>query len=191
MKLLHLDSSIQGAASATRALSAAIVERLSARHDTMEIRYRDLSADPLPHITLPGFATDAATAVLEEFLSADIVVIGAPMYNFGIPTQLKGWFDHILVANKTFRYTANGAEGLAGGKRIIVALSRGGIYSQGPVMAMEHAETHLRAMLAFIGIEDVEFVIAEGVAIGPEQRQAALDNAKAQVDRLEPLALAA
>jgi FMN-dependent NADH-azoreductase len=191
MKLLHLDSSIQGEASASRAVSAAVVERLRDIHRPLDIRYRDLAADPLPHITLPGFASAAAAAVLDEFLSADVVVIGVPMYNFGIPTQLKAWFDHILIAGKTFRYVEGGAEGLSGGKRVIIALSRGGIYSDGPTAAMEHAETHLRAMLSFIGITNVEFVVTEGVAIGPEQREAALHSALAQVGRIEALALAA
>jgi len=192
MKLLHLDSSIQGEASASRVVSGAVVERLQALDDRLVTHYRDLAADPLPHLTLPGFATAEAAAVLDEFLAADIVVIGAPMYNFGVPTQLKAWFDHIMVAGRTFRYGESGLEGLAGGKRAIVVISRGGIYSQGsPAAAMEHAESHLRAMLGFIGITDVEFVIAEGVAIGPDQREAALTAALGQVDRIAPVALAA
>jgi FMN-dependent NADH-azoreductase len=191
MKLLHLDSSIQGENSASRAVSSAVVERLRAANGTFETRYRDLAADPLPHLTLPGFATEQAAAVLNEFLAADVVVIGAPMYNFGIASQLKAWFDHILVAGKTFRYGLNGVEGLVPGKKVIVALSRGGIYSEGPAAAMEHAEAHLRAILSFIGIDDVEFVVTEGVALGAEQREAALRAAFARVGELEPLALAA
>ena len=191
MKLLHLDSSIQGGNSASRAVSSAVVERLRAADGTLETRYRDLAADPLPHLTLPGFATEQAAAVLDEFLAADVVVIGAPMYNFGIASQLKAWFDHILVAGKTFRYGENGVEGLVPGKKVIVALSRGGIYSEGPAAAMEHAEAHLRAIFGFIGINDVEFVVTEGVALGAEQREAALRAAFARVGELEPLALAA
>ena len=191
MKLLHLDSSIQGGNSASRAVSSAVAERLRAADGALETRYRDLAADPLPHLTLPGFATEQAAAVLEEFLAADVVVIGAPMYNFGIASQLKAWFDHILVAGKTFRYGENGVEGLVPGKKVIVALSRGGIYSEGPAAAMEHAEAHLRAIFGFIGINDVEFVVTEGVALGAEQREAALRAAFAQVGELEPLALAA
>lgn len=191
MKILHLDSSIQGDASASRLLSAAAVERLRAAHDQLEVRYRDLAADPLPHITLPGFATEVAAAVLDEFLVADMVVIGAPMYNFGIPTQLKSWFDHILVAGKTFRYGGGGVEGLAAGKKVIVAMSRGGIYSEGPAAPNEHAESHMRAMLGFIGITDIEFIVAEGVAYGPDQREAALQAALAQIGGIAPLALAA
>lgn len=192
MKLLHLDSSIQGDNSASRQLSAAVVRRLGDTHDGLDIDYRDLAADPLPHITLPGFASDTAAAVLDEFLAADIVVIGAPMYNFGIPTQLKAWFDHILVAGKTFRYGEGGVEGLAAGKKMIVALSRGGVYSDGsPFAASEHAEAHLRTMLGFIGVTDLLFVVVEGVAFGPDQRETALNAALAQVGRIEPVALAA
>lgn len=192
MKVLHLNSSIQGDASVSRTLSAAIIDRLRETHPALDITYRDLAADPLSHATVAGFATGQAQEVLDEFLSTDIVVIGAPMYNFGISSQLKSWFDHILIPGKTFRYTESGVEGFAAGKRAIVALSRGNVYSAGsPAAPSEHAESHLRAMLAFIGISDIEFVIAEGVALGPEQREAALESALAQVKRLGPPALAA
>ena len=191
MKLLHLDSSIQNDASASRTVSAAVVERLRATHGSLDASYRDLAADPLPHITLPGFASPQAAAVLDAFREADVVVIGAPMYNFGMPSQLKAWFDHIMVAGKTFQYGEKGVEGLAGGKKVIIALSRGGIYSAGAAAGMEHAETHLRALLNFIGITDIEFVVTEGVALGVEQREAALQAAFAQVGRIEPGALAA
>jgi FMN-dependent NADH-azoreductase len=191
MKILHLDSSIQGDASASRTVSAAAVERLRTTHDGAEVAYRDLAADPLPHITLPGFGTGEAAAALDAFLAADVVVIGAPMYNFGIPTQLKSWFDHILVAGRTFQYGENGAEGLAGDKKAIVALSRGGIYSEGPAAAAEHAESHLRAMFGLIGITDVAFVVTEGIAFGPDHREAALKASLERVSRIEPVALAA
>jgi len=191
MKLLHLDSSIQGENSASRAVSAAVVDRLRAVDQNLQVAYRDLAADPLPHITLPGFATGQAAAVLDEFLEADLVVIGAPMYNFGMASQLKAWFDHILVAGKTFRYGNAGVEGLVPDKKVIVALSRGGIYSDGPAAAMEHAEAHIRTIFGFLGIDQVEFVVAEGVALGAEQRASALEAALAHVERIEPLALAA
>jgi FMN-dependent NADH-azoreductase len=126
---------------------------------------------------------------MDEFLAADIIVIGAPMYNLGIPTQLKAWFDHVLVAGKTFRYGPNGVEGLVGDKRVVVALSRGGFYPEGG--PSEHAAAHLLAMLAFIGITDVEVVTADGVAISAEQRTNALAAARAQVEQLEFEMLAA
>lgn len=191
MKLLHLDSSIQGENSASRIVSAAVAERLRAAHGSLDTSYRDLAAHPLPHLTLPGFATEQAAAVLEEFLAADVVVIGAPMYNFGMASQLKAWFDHILVAGRTFHYGENGVEGLVPGKKVIIALSRGGVYSQGPAAGMEHAETHLRAIFGFIGIDDVEFVITEGVALGAERRAIAIEAAIAQAGRITPATLAA
>lgn len=181
MHLLHLDSSIQGDASVSRTLSAAIVDRLRRSHGDLELSYRDLGAQPLPHLTLTGLATPDASTTLGAFLAADIVVIGAAMYNFGIPTQLKGWFDHILVSGKTFRYGENGVEGLAGGKRVVVALARGGHYADGPMAVMEHAESHLRAMLGFIGITQPEFVVAEGVAFGPDQREVAIASALGRI----------
>lgn len=184
MQLLHLDSSIQGETSVTRLLSATVVERYRQRVDGIAVDYRDLAAAPLPHITLPRFGTDAAEAVLAEFLAADVLVLGAPMYNFGIPSQLKSWFDHILVAGKTFRYGAGGVEGLAAAKQAVVVLSRGGVYSEGPAAPMEHAETHLRAMLGFIGIDQPQIIVAEGVAIGDDPRRAAIDAALAAVDHV-------
>lgn len=184
MQLLHLDSSIQGETSVTRLLSAAVVERYRQRVGGITVDYRDLAAAPLPHITLPRFGTDAAEAVLAEFLAADVLVLGAPMYNFGIPSQLKSWFDHILVAGKTFRYGAGGVEGLAAAKQAVVVVSRGGVYAEAPAAALEHAETHLRAMLGFIGIDRPQIIVAEGVAMGEEPRRAAIDAALAAVEHV-------
>ncbi|MCS0495746.1 NAD(P)H-dependent oxidoreductase [Ancylobacter sp. MQZ15Z-1] len=181
MKLLHIDSSIQADSSASRAITSEIVKQFRARDPGLEIDYRDLAAAPLPHLSFAGLATPEAQAVLEDFLAADIVVIGAPMYNFTISSQLKAWLDHILIAGRTFSYGPEGVTGLAGGKRVVVALSRGGLYSEGmPGAANEHAETYLRAVLGFIGIADPEFIVAEGVALGPDQRQAALEAALAR-----------
>lgn len=182
MKLLHIDSSILGANSVSRSISTAVVERLRLATPGLEVVARDLAAEPLPHL-LPaalgiGGTPDAESqAVLREFLEADTVVIGAPMYNFTIPTQLKAWLDRILVAGKTFRYTEAGPEGLAGGKRVIVVVSRGGFYGAGtPAAAAEHAETYLRLVLGFVGMTDPEFIVAEGIALGPDQRAAALQG---------------
>lgn len=185
MKLLHIDSSIQGDASVSRKLSAAVVDRLRLTNRDIEITYRDLAADPLAHIDLEGFSAAAAHPALREFLEADIVVIGAPMYNLGISSQLKAWIDHVVVSGETFRYSPEGAVGLAGGKRVIVVHSRGGTYSQGPAAAAEHAESHLRSILAFIGITDPEFIVAEGVALGPESRETALAGALGWVEAME------
>ena len=134
----------------------------------------------------PSVREDLATgqAVLDEFLAADIVVIGAPMYNFTIPSQLKAWIDRILVAGKTFKYGAQGVEGLAGGKRVIVAISRGGYYgADTPAAAGEHLETYLRWVFGFIGINNPEFISADGIQVGPEHREKAVAGAlKAAAD---------
>jgi FMN-dependent NADH-azoreductase len=199
MKLLHIDSSVLGPHSVSRQVSAAIVERLRQTTPTLEISYRDLSATPLAHLSAPhlaaaqGAVPDAAfqddiaasQAVLEEFLAADVVVLGAPMYNFTIPSQLKAWIDRILVAGKTFKYDAQGVEGLAGNKRVIVAVSRGGFYGAGtPAAVGEHLETYLRWVFGFIGIANPEFISADGIQVGPQHREKALADALAAATNL-------
>ena len=181
MTILHIDASINGENSASRAISRSIVDQLKSSQWGEKIVYRDLAANPLPHLTLDAFAD---TAALDEFLAADTIVIGAPMYNFTLPTQLKAWIDRILIAGTTFRYGENGPEGLAGGKRVIIALARGGVYSNGsPSSALEHLETYLRGVFNFIGI-DPEFVIAEGLNLGPDQRAQSIDYALGETFRL-------
>jgi FMN-dependent NADH-azoreductase len=192
MKLLHIDSSVLGPHSVSRQVSAAIVQRLREATPGLDITYRDLCSTPLAHLSgshlaaLQGAAADAelqqdlvaGKAMLDEFLAADIVVLGAPMYNFTIPSQLKAWIDRIVVAGKTFKYGAQGAEGLAGGKRVIVAISRGGFYGAGtPAAVGEHLETYLRWVFGFIGIANPEFISADGIQVGPEHREKALASA--------------
>jgi FMN-dependent NADH-azoreductase len=197
MRLLHIDSSILGEGSASRRLSAAMVAAFARAVPDLEIVRRDLDADPIPHLDskrLPtvrpanapqdatGIPDDKGAGALDEFLAADVVVIGAPMYNFTIPSQLKAWIDRILIAGKTFRYSEARPVGLAGGKRVIIASSRGGLYAPGmPFEANDFQERYLRAVFAFIGIEDVEIVRAEGLALGPEQRDAAVQAALASL----------
>ena len=190
MHLLHIDSSALGGNSVTRELSAAIVARWRDALPDLRISYRDLDLDPVPHVTgrgLSGADADEAAAAartLEEFLAADVVVIGAPMYNFTLPSQLKAWIDRILVAGTTFRYTENGPEGLAKGKRVIIALARGGIYDSGsPAASLEHLESYLRGVFNFIGIEP-EFVAADGLNISPEHREASIKQALGETIRL-------
>jgi FMN-dependent NADH-azoreductase len=179
--ILHIDSSINGEKSASRTSSRSTVERLTKAGRGDEVVYRDLAADPLPHLTLESFAD---TSVLDQFLAADAIVIGAPMYNFTLPTQLKAWLDRILVAGRTFRYTAQGPEGLAGGRRVIVALARGGLYDAGsPAAALEHLESYLRGVFNFIGIEP-EFVAADGLNISPQQRDESVRKALGETVRL-------
>jgi FMN-dependent NADH-azoreductase len=193
MKLLHIDSSILGEASASRALTREIVARWRAARPGIVVTYRDLAANELPHLTHAAFTRtdelEAArnAAVLDEFLSADVIVLGAPLYNFSLPSQLKAWIDRIAVAGKTFRYGASGPEGLAGGKKVIVAISRGGVYAPGH--PGEFGESYLRFLFGFLGITDVTFVRAEGLSISPEQRAAALHSARAAI--VSPDALAA
>ena len=181
MTILHIDASINGENSASRAISRSIVDQLTIERGGADVVYRDLAAEPLPHLTLAAFAD---TTVLDEFLAADVIVVGAPMYNFTLPTQLKAWIDRIVIAGKTFRYTASGPEGLATGKRVIVALARGGFYNQGsPASAFEHLETYLTGLFNFIGIEP-EFVVADGLAVSAEQRDESIKAALGETVRL-------
>jgi FMN-dependent NADH-azoreductase len=179
--ILHIDSSISGEQSASRAISRSILNQLTSERGGNHIVYRDLAADPIPHLTLEAFAD---TSVLDEFLAADTIVVGAPMYNFTLPSQLKAWLDRILVVGRTFRYTAEGPEGLATGKRVVVALARGGFYDlNSPAASLEHLESYLRGVFNFIGVEP-EFVAADGLAIGPEQRERSIAQALGQTVRL-------
>lgn len=177
MKLLHLDSSINGDGSASRAISAAIVDRLRETQPNVEVTYRDLVAEPLAHLTFGEWSQLDRGGDVQQFLDADLVVIGAGFYNFSIPSQLKAWIDRIVVRGRTFAYGESGPIGLAKGKRVIVALARGNVYGEGsPYAGYEHAETLLRTMFTFIGA-DIEFVIAEGLGRGDEARRAAIDAA--------------
>jgi FMN-dependent NADH-azoreductase len=197
MQLLHLDSSILGANSASRELTADVVATESRRVPGLTVVYRDLVADPLWHISgkhlggaqageieLPsGLQQDIASgqAALAEFLASDIVVIGAPMYNFTIPSQLKAWIDRIAVAGQTFRYGPNGPEGLAGGKKVIIVSTRGGIYAEGTAAAHhDHQETYLKAVLGFLGVTDITVVRAEGLSMG-DNRATSMNAAHAAV----------
>ena len=199
-KLLHIDSSVLGPHSVSRQLSAAVVDRLRRATPDLEVRYRDLTVTPLTHLSGAHLAaaqgatnpsTDLAQelangqAALDEFLAADTVVLGAPMYNFTIPSQLKAWIDRIVVAGKTFKYGAQGPEGLAGEKRVIVAISRGGFYGPGtPTAALEHLESYLRGVFGFIGVTQLEFISADGIQVGPEHREKALASALEAVTNL-------
>ena len=196
MKLLHIDASILGQHSVSRQLSTAIVRRLRETHPDIEVRYSDLGAEPIGHLTAahlaaaqgatpesPALLEDLARGgqALENFLWADIIVIGAPMYNFSIASQLKAWIDRVAVAGKTFRYTQSGPEGLAGGKKVIVASSRGGFYGpDSPAAFLDHQESYLRGIFGFLGVTDLRFLRAEGLNISADQRQAAIAAATAE-----------
>jgi FMN-dependent NADH-azoreductase len=202
-KLLILDSAATGEQSVSRKLIDGLVAELTARDGGAEIVRRDIGAEPVPHLTAETVfairsgegSTEAGAAALalsdrliEELRAADVLVIGAPMYNFGIPSTLKAWFDHVLRARITFRYTESGPEGLVTGKKAIVVESRAGLYSEGPMVSLDSQEPHLRTLLAFMGITDVTFVRAEKLAFGPDAAEASLAQA---TDQLRELALAA
>ena len=194
MKILHLDSSILGAYSVSRQLSAAIVAREVALHPDIQVIYHDLALDPALHLSgahlavwQGGAVEDASlvadlakgSAYIEELLEADIIVIGAPMYNFSIPTQLKAWIDRVAVAGKTFRYGANGPEGLLSkDKKVFIASSRGSVYAAGsPAAALEHHDSYLAGLLSFLGITNLKVIRAEGLAFSPEAKEAAISQA--------------
>ncbi len=198
MKLLHIDSATTGENSVSRELSKAIVDHFKAKDPAIEVTELDLGTAPLPHldhvttgaIRLPQdqhsedmkAAFPGERAVLDQFLASDIVVIGAPMYNFTIPSALKSWIDRLGVPGVTFGYSEKGPEGLAGGRRVIIASSRGGAYEiGGPV---EHQETLLRDFFGFIGIPEVEFIRAEKIGFGPEARATAIAAAREEIAKL-------
>ncbi|WP_161867960.1 FMN-dependent NADH-azoreductase [Pseudomonas yangonensis] len=198
MKLLHLDSSILGDASASRQLSRAVVEAWSAAVPDAQVTYRDLASDALSHLSAASLIaagtpaelrdaaqrheTELAERTLEEFLAADAIVIGAPMYNFAIPSQLKAWIDRIAVAGKTFSYSENGPVGLAGGKTVVIASSAGGIHAGLP--SGQAHEDYLVRVLNFLGIDDIEIVRAEGLAYGEEPRAEAMKGAAQRISEL-------
>ncbi|MFL6593360.1 MAG: FMN-dependent NADH-azoreductase [Luteimonas sp.] len=184
MKLLHLDSSILGDNSASRELSAAVVARWQDAVPSLEVSYRDLASAPMPHLSggspAGHDAGEAAEAerVMQEFLDADVVVVGAPMYNFGVPSTLKAWVDRVLVAGMTFRYTENGPQGLAGGKKVVVVSSRGGAHQHS---GGDFQESYLRYVFGFIGVTDIEVVRAEGLAMSSQHRAEAIAAAHASI----------
>ncbi|HEX3950364.1 MAG TPA: NAD(P)H-dependent oxidoreductase [Steroidobacteraceae bacterium] len=195
MQLLHLDSSVLGSNSVSRTLSAEIVARQVALHPGIRVVHRDVAADTALHLSAAhlaawqgGAVEDAelgadlakGNAYLDELFAADIIVIGAPMYNFSIPSQLKAWIDRIVVAGKTFRYGPQGVESLLPkDKKVFIASSRGGVYTGGtPAAALEHHESYLTGVLAFIGLTDVTIVRAEGTALGAAAKEAAITQAR-------------
>ena len=197
MKLLHIDSSILGDNSASRQLSGEVVKAWQAAEPSVEVSYRDLASEGIQHFSAatlvaagtPAELRDAAQKyeaqlsadTLAQFLAADAVVIGAPMYNFTIPTQLKAWIDRIAVAGQTFRYTETGPVGLCGGKKVIVVSTSGGLHA-GKATGVAH-EDYLKVLLGFLGITDVEFVRAHGLGYGDEVRSKALSDAHQHISQ--------
>ena len=197
-KLLHIDSSILGGNSVSRLLTAQIVASWRAGHPGTEVSYLDLAVDTPSHLSAEslGFRLPAGAdlsdvqkrenavseSLVSQFLASDVIVVGAPMYNFTVPTQLKAWIDRIAQVNRTFKYTDKGLVGLAGGKTVIVASTRGGAYSTSDAgNAMEHQESYLKAVFGFMGITDVRIVRAEGLAMGDAAKAAALAAAELDI----------
>lgn len=190
-KILHLDSSAKSQGSVTRTLTADAVAQLQKNHAGATVVYHDLTKNPLPHISpeflggifgMPELANHETVKLSDklvaEIFDADVIVIGAPMYNFGIPSQLKAWIDHVLRAGKTFKYVDNAPVGLVTGKKVIIAVGTGGIYAEGPMVPYDHVVPYLKQALGFIGITDVSVVRAEKQAFGPDAAAAGLEDAK-------------
>jgi FMN-dependent NADH-azoreductase len=197
MKILHLDSSITGQFSVSRLLSADVVAAEVRHHPDAEIVYHDLAEAPAMHLSpahLAAFQGGPVSEALskdialggqyiDELFAADLIVIGAPMYNHGLPTQLKAWIDRVAVAGKTFRYTEHGPEGLLPATtKVIIVSSKGGFYSgDSPAKHLEHSENHLKGVLGLMGLKNVTVIRAEGIGLGPEARQRAIDNARREI----------
>jgi FMN-dependent NADH-azoreductase len=199
MKLLHIDSSPLAGSSVSRQLTERTVAQWRATHPHTKVEYLDLAKDAPSHLNIDslGFRAgpnagglsdvqrrenEISEKLVTQFLAADVIVVGAPMYNFSVPTQLKAWIDRIAQAGRTFTYTATGPKGLAVGKTVIIASTRGGVYSTNPAMAgLDHQESYLKTVFAFLGITDVRFVRAEGVAMGDEAKTKALTAADVEI----------
>ncbi|MCT7662311.1 FMN-dependent NADH-azoreductase [Shinella kummerowiae] len=206
MNVLHIDSGILGEHSVSRRLTAAVVAQIKSEQPDASVTYRDLVANPLQHLSGAHLMAANAkpedvdaqiaadnvqgAAVLEEFLAADTVILGVPMYNFSLPSQLKTWIDRIAVSGKTFRYSADGPEGLAKGKKVIIVSTRGGHYSAGPAAVMDHQESYLKAVLGFLGVTDIEVVRAEGLNLSADSKIEAISEAERTISGRANLRLA-
>ncbi len=197
MKILQINASARSAGSTSTRLADSISARLLARHPGAELTVRDLASDPHPVLDEPALGAlftpadqrtpeQAARVALDDALIAqvqamDVIVLGVPMYNYGVPVQLKTWIDAIARAGVTFRYTANGPEGLLKGKKVYVALTRGGLYRNTPA---DTQVPYLKTVLAFLGLTDIEFVFAEGMALGADAADKGFAEAEAQLDEI-------
>ncbi len=192
MKLLHIDTSIMSDQSVTRDLTAEIVSKHKSQQLDTEVIHYDLDSNPFSFLSSTSFVDEKELAISEkavnDFLESDFLVIGAPMYNFSIPAQLKAWVDRIAVAGKTFQYTENGPVGLTKGKSVVIVSARGGVYS-GNLSYLDHQESYLKNIFIFLGFEenDIEIIRAEGVNISPEDASEAIANAKSKIPSLKLL----
>ena len=198
MNILHIDSSPSGAESFSRRITGELVEKLKQETPGATVTHRDLVAQPFPHIDpaklgamflpddkrTPEQAKIMANsdAAIKELFAADTIVIGSPMYNFSIPTQLKSWIDHVVLPGKTFNYSDHGPVGaLPSGKKVYIVVARGGVYSEGQMKALEHQDSYLKAILGFIGLTDVTVIPVEGVSMGAEAQSKAVASAEAAI----------
>lgn len=200
MKLLAIDSSILTNTSVSRQLTRSFVSRWQKIYPETEVVYRDLHAQPINHLSQKILAANSVPStqisaeireemnlsmqLISELLSASVLVIGAPMYNFSIPSQLKSWIGRIVIAGKTFKYVDGKVQGLATGKRAYILSSRGGFYNAEPALNLDHQERYLTSILNFIGISDITFIRAEGVNVGEEIRTQSLHQAEAKIQQL-------
>ena len=205
--LLFVTSSLFGDGSQSQLIASEFIDRWRKSHPSTTVVERDLTADSMPHLSLSAFAAamqpaDARSAtereaaaladrLIEEVETANVIVMAAPMYNFSIPSTLKAWIDHIARAGRTFRYGAAGPEGMLKGKKVFIVTGRGGIYSNGPAKSLDFQEPYLRAVLAFLGLDDVSFIHVEGLKISPESAAAAIDRAREAIADIVPAAAAA
>jgi FMN-dependent NADH-azoreductase len=199
-KLLHINSSVRTSGSVSRQLTAEFIEKWQGARPEFQIVERDLASHPVPHVTeqaIGAYFTPAESRSVEqaeavklsdqlvaELMTADVIVIGAPMYNFSVSSSLKAWIDHIARAGVTFKYTETGPVGLLDGKKVFVFTSRGGVYSEGPAKSLDFHETYLRGVLGFVGLNDVTFVHTEGLALGEETTRGALARTRSAMDEL-------
>ncbi len=190
--ILNVQSSPNLATSGSRAVSSAFIEAYVANHPDTKVIDLDLVTHPPSHLGVdhlgaffappeshtPGHAAaaKASDAYLAQVFAADVIVVGTPMHNFGIASTLKSWIDHIVRAGKTFKYTANGPVGLIPGKKAVIVIGSGGIYSEGPFKAFDHASTYLKDILSLLGITDFTILRAEGGALGPEAAAKAIPD---------------
>jgi FMN-dependent NADH-azoreductase len=201
-KVLLVTSSPRGTASHSTQIARSLVDRLTSTDPKSTVVVRDLSKDPLPHIgedfvigrglsleqrtTSQKIAIARSDELIGEIFAADVIVIASGMVNFGVPSTLKTWIDHVVRAGHTFRYGANGAEGLVKGKKAFIVHASGGVYSQGPAQAANFQDTYLKHVLAFIGITDVETISIEGIAYGPDVAEKAVAAAAQRVSAVPP-----
>lgn len=199
-KLLHINSSVRNQGSVSRQMTGEFIEKWKNTHPNDEVIERDLAAAPIPHLNeqmMGAFFTPAeqrtpeqnavvkiSDTLLEELFAADVIVIGAPMYNFSVASSLKAWIDHVARAGITFKYTSSGPVGLVQNKKVYVFTSRGGVYSEGPGMNMDFHETYLRGVLSFMGMNDVTFVHTEGLGMGQEAVDRAMAHTRKAIAEL-------